>query len=364
MIPIVKPFLPELSLYNAQVGQIFDRNYLTNNGPVLRELEAKLAEYFGVPHLLLVANGTIAIQIALMALEIKGKVITTPFSFAATSSTLAAMGLTPEFADIDAQSLNIDPKTISEAQLAHSSAILPVHVYGNACDVDELASLAKQHDLKIIYDAAHTFGAKYKGKALLSYGDAATISLHATKIFHTVEGGAIAFKHKQDYEKAKQLINFGFDSNNMPNLVGINAKMSELHAAMGLCLFEYIDNITSHRAELFQRYQEKLDSLVYMQEYAETCRPNGAYAPIILANEAELEGVQEHLAGLAIQTRRYFYPSLSLMECYKGAGDTPIANDICSRVLCLPMYYELSFEQVDFICASVSKFLTYYRGRK
>lgn len=361
MIPIVKPFLPKFDAYSTRIEGIFERNYLTNNGPVLRELEQKLADYFEVPYLLLVANGTLAIQVALMALEVKGKVITTPFSFAATSSTLSALGIDPIFSDIDKESLNLDPQAISNEALSSASAILPVHVYGNACDVKVLEALADKHQLKVIYDAAHTFGAEYDGKPLLAYGDAATISLHATKIFHTVEGGAVAFKNKADYEKAKQLINFGFDANNIPNLVGINAKMSEIHAAMGLSLFEHVESITSHRAQLAAQYINNLKGHVSFPFFAETCKPNGAYAPIILNNEAELEALQAHFASIEIQTRRYFYPSLSLVECYKGAGDTPISNDICSRILCLPMYYELSFEQVDFICDAVIAFLKRYR---
>ncbi len=361
MIPIVKPFLPKFEAYSARIEDIFERNYLTNNGPVLQELEQKLADYFKVPYLLLVSNGTLAIQVALMALEVKGKVITTPFSFAATSSTLSALSIDPIFSDIDRETLNLDPKAISTDALKSASAILPVHVYGNACDVKTLEALAQEHQLKVIYDAAHTFGAEYDGKPLLAYGDAATISLHATKIFHTVEGGAVAFKNKADYEKAKQLINFGFDANNMPNLVGINAKMSEIHAAMGLSLFEHVESITSHRAQLAAQYINNLKGHVSFPFFTETCKPNGAYAPIILNNEAELETLQAHFASLEIQTRRYFYPSLSLVECYKGAGETPIANDICSRVLCLPMYYELSFEQVDYICDTVIDFLKQYR---
>jgi len=362
MIPIVKPYLPDSDKYKHYIDGIFARNYLTNNGPLLRELECKLAEYFDVPYLLLVSNGTIAIQVAMMALDVKSKVITTPFSFAATSSTLACQGITPIFADIDNNSLNIDVDSIDKQSLQEATAFLPVHVYGNVCNVEKIDKLAKQYDLKVIYDAAHTFGATYKGKSLMSYGDAATISLHATKIFHTVEGGAIAFKRKEDYLKAKQLINFGFNENNIPNLVGLNAKLSEIHAAMGLCLFDEVDNITEHRAALYDYYYQNLKSVVSFPQFNDDCLPNGAYVPILLNDEQELLALQSELLSHDIQTRRYFYPSLSEMKCYQGLGVTPVANDVCKRVLCLPMYYELTFEQVDDISQLVSSLLLSIRA--
>ncbi|MBB1448375.1 DegT/DnrJ/EryC1/StrS aminotransferase family protein [Pseudoalteromonas sp. SG41-6] len=361
--PIVKPFLPPLNNYPAHIASVFERNWLTNNGPCLQKLEQQLAEYFNVEHLLLVANGTLALQVAFAALNIDTNksacVLTTPFSFAATASSLCFANLTPEFIDIDPATYNIDITKASEAQLNNATAILGVHVFGNPCDVAGIERAAKQHNLKVIYDAAHAFASDIKNTgndmaitSVLHKGDAATLSLHATKLFHSVEGGAIIFKHKADYLKAKQLINFGFDAQQYPEFVGINAKMSEVHAAMGLSVFEHLDHITSWRQQLSKRYTERLKAINTVQLQVWHCdgNNNGAYMPVVFESQTLLLKVQAALTEVGVQTRRYFYPSLSQVPAYGMRGDTPLANSLSERILCLPMFTDLTLDGVDEIC--------------
>jgi dTDP-4-amino-4,6-dideoxygalactose transaminase len=350
--PIVKPFLPAFNDYTAELDAVFERCWLTNNGPCLQQLEQHLAEYFQVDHLLLVANGTLALQVAFAALNIKNNVLTTPFSFAATASSLCFANITPEFIDIDAHSYNLDITKASAEQLNRASAILGVHVFGNPCDVNAIEQTAKKYNLKVIYDAAHAFASNLNGESVLRNGDAATLSLHATKLFHSVEGGAIVFKHKADYLKAKQLINFGFDALQHPEYIGINAKMSEMHAAMGLSLFKSLRHITAQRRALSARYAEHLSAItaVQLQQWHTAGNNNGAYMPVLFNSEAVLMQVQQALTECGVQTRRYFYPSLSRVAAYGMLGETPIANDISERILCLPMYTDLTLDGVDEIC--------------
>ncbi|TMO67089.1 DegT/DnrJ/EryC1/StrS family aminotransferase [Pseudoalteromonas aurantia] len=361
--PIVKPYLPPLENYQNKIENIFNSGWLTNNGPCVQELEKKLAEYLGVEHVLLVANGTLALSVAYMALEVSGKVLTTPYSFAATASSLLAGDLEPEFIDIDPQTLNLDINSASQAQLEKASAVVAVHVYGNPCNDEQIKEQAAQYNLKVIYDAAHTFGATYNGKALLSYGDAATLSLHATKIFHSLEGGAIIFKHKEDYLRAKQIINFGFDSQQYPGVVGINAKMSEVHAAMGLSLLPLFPDILTKRQALWTAYQNALENDLTTIKWSDNSKPNGCYFPVLLNDEAEVLFLISQLAAHGIQTRRYFYPSLNTVPAYGMSGCTPIANDTAQRVLCLPMYTELSLEGVGEITQILLDRLRRYRTK-
>lgn len=344
--PIVKPVLPELGKYQRYIESSFERCWLTNKGPLHQELEVRLAEYLGVENLMLVANGTLALQVAYKALELQGDVITTPFSFAATAGSLKWQNLRPEFVDVDPTSLNLCPKKIDEffslKNTSNVNALVAVHVFGNPCEVDRIDELAQKHRLKVIYDAAHAFGSQYKKQSLLNYGDASTLSLHATKIFHCVEGGAIIFKCKETLEKAKQLINFGFDSNNNPQYTGINAKMSEMHAAMGLALFDRIDEILQKRQALVYEYKKQLNGYLQFQTWHAEGENNGAYMPVVFDSEQSLLSTMQHLTYKGIQSRRYFYPSLSEVPAYGMHGDTPIANDISRRILCLPMYFDLS----------------------
>ncbi|MDG1750967.1 MAG: DegT/DnrJ/EryC1/StrS family aminotransferase [Thalassotalea sp.] len=345
--PIVKPVLPTKSIYFDKVNDIYDRCWLTNNGPLLQELECKLSEYLNVENLMLVSNGTLALHLAYRALNIQGKVITTPFSFAATASSICWENNQPLFNDINERSLNIEPSIIKNNE---AKSIVAVHVFGNPCEVEQIEKIAKENNQTVIYDAAHAFGVKYKGNSIFNFGDASTLSLHATKLFHSVEGGAIVFKKQENMEMAKQLINFGFDENNIPSQIGINAKMSEFHAAMGLAVFDMIEDIIDHRKVLAFEYIKHLTGVVELQGWHCESENNGAYMPVLLKSEKELLDVQIALTLKGIQTRRYFYPSLSTVDIYGKRGSTPIANSISLRVLCLPMYFDLSISDVSYIC--------------
>ena len=355
--PIVRPVLPSSSGYFSRLEQVFASRWLTNSGPMQQELEARLADYLGVKYLLLVSNGTLALQVAYKALGLGPQVLTTPFSFAATASSLVWQQHQCQFVDIDRHSFNIDPNAITEQQWQQADGLVATHVFGNPCAVESLAAKAQQTKTKLIYDAAHAFGCQYQGQSLLNYGDASTLSLHATKIFHTVEGGAIVFKHEQDWLTAKQLINFGFDGQQYPELVGINSKMSEVHAAMGLALFEQIETIQQQRCQSVADYQHHLSGVVEFQHWCSHSHNNGAYMPILLADEGQLLRVMAHLQHKGIQTRRYFYPSLSQVPCYGRQGDTPIANRISQRVLCLPLYYGLERQDIRVITQAVKEAL-------
>ncbi len=353
LYPIVKPVLPSINKYAAHIEGVFKRNWLTNNGPLLQELEIRLADYLNVENLLLVSNGTLALQVAYAALNVSGKVLTTPFSFAATASSLCWQKLTPHFVDINPLTFNLELSSSATPLNEDYSAIVGVHVFGNPCEIEQIDDYAQQHSLNVIYDAAHAFGSEYRGQSLLSYGDAATISLHATKLFHCVEGGAIVFKDKDKLAKARQMINFGFDVNGIPDCIGINAKMSEMHAAMGLTMLDVIDDILDKRQNLVAHYQKQLAGVVNFQQWHVHGNNNGAYMPVLFQSEAELNRVSAVLTAQGIQNRRYFYPSLAEVSAYDGLGDTPIANDISRRVLCLPLYFDLSFTDVEFIANAV-----------
>jgi len=349
--PIVKPVVPSKSKYYSYISDVFERNWLTNNGPLLKEFELRLAEYLKVDNLMLVSNGTLALHLAYKALNVKKEVLTTPFSFAATASSICWEGHTPTFVDINEKSLNIEHSLLNSS--CPRTSIVAVHVFGNPCEVEAIEKMAKENGQAVIYDAAHAFASHYKGKSVLKYGDASTLSLHATKIIHSVEGGAIIFKDKDKLELAKQMINFGFDSNNIPASIGINAKMSEMHAAMGLTMLDKVDEILEHRQQLVYEYQHQLKSIVAFQQWHEHGENNGAYMPILLRSEAELKLVMEHLTAKGIQSRRYFYPSLSQVEAYGQQGFTPTANDISLKVLCLPIYFELTINGVIDICNEI-----------
>ncbi len=337
MIPVTKPYLPEIGRYISYIERCYENNQLTNNGPLAQELKARLEEYLGVQNLLLVANGTLALQIAYKVLGVSGKAITTPFTFVATSSSLKWEGIEPVYADIDAQSLDLSPEKVLEAIDPEVTALVPVHVYGNPCDVEAFDQIAKEHDLKIIYDAAHAFGVRLNGKSILQWGDAATLSFHATKVFHTVEGGAIVFKKKEDYERACRLINFGYEGGEVVD-EGINAKMSEFHAAMGLSMLDEIETVLAKREGVHQRYYEALKDHFEMPVWKEGATRNYAYFPVLFPSEDVLLKTQERLNEAGIFPRRYFYPSLDALGHNQSDGENAISRDWASRVLCLPMY--------------------------
>ena len=349
MINVTKTYLPNKEKYQKYVDEIFESGWITNNGPMVQKLEKRLAEYLGVKNIVLVSNGTAALEIAYRTLGLKGFVITTPFSFVATTSSLVTNQLLPIFADIDPNSLNLDPKNIEELSTPNTSAILPVHVFGNACEVEEIEEIANKYNLKVIYDAAHAFDVKYKDKSVLNYGDISTLSFHATKLFHTIEGGALIINDDKLAQKARYLINFGIkNAEEIPHL-GTNAKMNEFEAAMGLCLLDDIKEIEEKRKIVIENYRKELKDLVQFQKQNENATENYSYFPIAFKNEEQLLKVQKALNEKQIFPRRYFYPSLDTLTYIEPKQECKISRDISKRILCLPIYAELEKENQDTI---------------
>tara|TARA_R110002049_G_scaffold257479_1_gene432912 strand:+ start:349 stop:1431 length:1083 start_codon:yes stop_codon:yes gene_type:complete len=350
MIPVTKPYLPSREKLNQYLDGIYEREWLTNNGPLLQELTQRLEAYLGVQNLLLVSNGTLALQIAYRALGISGQqtnaeAITTPFTFAATASSLKWEGVTPIFTDIDAQSWCLDPARIEAAITDNTRAIVPVHVFGNACEVEQIDALAKRHNLKVVYDAAHAFNVTYRDKSLLSYGDASTLSFHATKLFHSVEGGAIIFKRKEDLERAKQMINFGITGADTIGEVGINAKMNEFQAAMGLSVLDEIEHNLAGRQAVWESYAQLLEGKTTFQQRQPHVSNNHAYFPVLLESEDEVKALIERLNEQQIYPRRYFYPSLDTQQVF-GDQYCPISRYIAKSIVCLPLFSKADYKKV------------------
>lgn len=350
MIPVTRSYLPNKEKFKAYVDQIYNSGWLTNRGNLLLELEQRLAAYLGVKHLVLVANGSIALQVAYQALNLTGEVITTPFSFAATANTLVWEKLKPVFADIDPYSFNLNPENIESLINANTSAIVPVHVYGNPCQIEAIQAIANKHNLKIIYDAAHAFGVQYKGQSILNHGDISTLSFHATKLFHTIEGGAVITQSDEIAHKVRLLINFGITSPTTIEEIGTNAKMNEFEAAMGLCVLDEIEAIKMGRKQVWQTYQEALQGKVDFQQWNADSENNYAYAPVLFKNETELLKVEVKLQENDVTPRRYFYPSLDTLDYLESKEVCKYARDIASRVLCLPMFPNLEKNSQDRIC--------------
>lgn len=354
MINVTKTFLPDLSEYQAYLEQIWQKAWVTNNGPLVRELEERLKAYLGVKHLLFCTNGTVVIQLALKVLNIHQEVITTPFSYCATATAPLWENATPVFVDIEPQSLCLDPSLIEAAITPQTQAILATHVYGNPCAVEEIEAIARKYQLRVIYDAAHAFGVKVGERSLLSYGDIATCSFHATKVFHSIEGGAIITNDDEIAEKLTLYRSFGHVNDDY-FLPGINAKNSEFHAAMGLCVFKHFPDIMARRAVIISAYQKQLD-------WTHLSRPtisrsdfsyNSAYFPIIFDSEAILLDVVQALKEEGVVPRRYFYPSLNQLPYVKYRA-CPVSEDIALRILCLPLYYDLAETDVERICRVVN----------
>lgn len=341
MIPVTRSYLPNKEKFKAYIDQIYDNGWLTNNGRLLLELEKRLAAYLGVKHLILVANGSLALQVAYKALNLTGDVITTPFSFAATTNTLVWEGLNPVFADIDPCSFNLNPANIESLINSKTSAIVPVHVFGNPCDVEAIRTIANKHNLKVIYDAAHAFGSQYKGQSVLNYGDISTLSFHATKLFHTIEGGAVITHDEELAKKIRLLINFGITSPTSIESLGTNAKMNEFEAAMGLCVLDEMEIINEGRQQVWQKYQAALQDKVVFQQWNRHSLNNNAYAPVLFKSGAELLVVEAKLKENGIVPRRYFYPSLDILEYLPNKKICSYSRDVASRVLCLPMFIGL-----------------------
>ncbi len=359
MIPVTKPFLPPKQDYDILLSQIWNRNWLTNNGPLLNNLELALKDYLNLDHLLITGNGTIAIQMAIKAFELSGEIITTPFSYIATTSSIVWENCTPVFADITTDSLTIDPNKIEELITDKTSAIIATHIYGIPCDVEKIEQIAQKHNLRVIYDGAHAFGTVYKGKSLLTYGDITTLSTHATKLFHTVEGGAVITSNPDILKKLAYLRNFGHDGPDKFNGVGINGKNSEFHAAMGIANLKYINQILDKRKSDSKRYDNWLCKFPIQKPIVpKDTVYNYSYYPIIFKNEEITLKVFDELKKNEIFARRYFYPSLSTLS-YVPKQNTPISDDISSRILCLPLYYDLSEQEIDLISRIIIRTIKY-----
>lgn len=357
MINVTKSYLPDLDEYTAYLKGIWERVHLTNDGPLLRELEEQMKAFLGVRHLKYCANGTVVLQMALKALNITKEVITTPFSYVATTNALLWEGCTPVFADVRPDDFCIDPDAIEALITENTQAIMATHVYGNACRIDEIQAIADKYALKVIYDAAHTFGASYNGRSILSYGDLSTCSFHATKVFHTVEGGCIVTDSDEMAEKLHFYRSFGHRNDDYRS-IGINAKNSELHAAMGLCVLPKVRDLIAARREVFNFYNARLD---FSKMTRPTLTPgvdyNYAYYPVVFDSEETLLRVMDALKVQDVLPRRYFYPSLNTLPFLKTYQPCPVSEDIALRVLCLPLYPGLSGEDADRIANIVNEAL-------
>ena len=341
MINVTKPYLPSQEKLQLYISEIYKTGWLTNNGPLLKTFENRLKEYLGVKNLILVTNGTLALQVAYKALKLKGEVITTPFSFVATSSSLLWENLEPIFCDIDKDNLTIDYQNIESLINKNTSAIVPTHVFGNSCDIEEIENIAKKYKLKTIYDASHCFDTNYKKQNILNFGDISTISFHATKLFHTIEGGAIITNNDKLAKQVRLLINFGFTGPEKIEEIGINAKMNEFQAAMGLAILDEIDTIKEKRETVWRYYKEHIPKNIQLLDWNKNCTLNYAYFPIILKTEKQLLHLLEVFGKNNIYPRRYFNPSLNTLDYIKKKQSCPISEDISKRILCLPIYPDL-----------------------
>ncbi len=338
MTYVTKIYMPDKEKFKAYIDGIYESGWLTNNGPLLQKLEKKLEEYLGVKNLLCVSSGTEALQLAYRILEMEGEVVTTPFSFVATTNAIAAERLTPVFADIDTESFNIDPKNIESAITDKTCAIAPCHVFGNACEIDAIDEIAQKHNLKVIYDASHAFDVEYKGKHILNYGDISIISFHATKMFHTIEGGAIVIKDDVLYKKAKMVRNHGIDGPDSVVMLGINAKMNEVEAAMGLCMLEEEDIIHKERKTSYEFYIQQLEQYVQLQKKNGDSTQSYSYFPVVFRSEDEMNRVREALLEKDIAARQYFKPSLDTLSYVELRNVMTKSRDIASRILVIPMH--------------------------
>jgi len=347
MIPVTKTFLPPQEEYNLFVKRAWDKAWLTNRGELTLELEDKLKSFLGVSSLIITNNGTIPIQIALKIFGKGGEIITTPFSYVATSAAIVWENCIPVFVDINPDYLTIDETKIEAAITPKTTAILATHVFGNPCHVIEIEKIAKKHNLKVIYDAAHCFGVKYNNQSLFNFGDVSTCSFHATKLFHTGEGGAIFCDDKELFHQLYYSHNFGHNGPLEFHGLGINAKISELQSAMGLAVFPYMDHIIEERKKVVDFYNEKLNfETVKSLKIRENTAWNYSYYPVIFNSEATLLKAQQALVAENILPRRYFYPSLNTIEYTKG--DTmPFSESIASRILCLPLYVGILAEDLE-----------------
>jgi dTDP-4-amino-4,6-dideoxygalactose transaminase len=354
MINVAKSFLPPLEEYRQLIQRAWDNQWLTNRGELVLELEEKLKKHLSVSNIIVTNNGTIPLQISLKLLGKKGEIITTPFSYVATTAAIVWENCTPVFVDIHSEYLTIDETKIEAAITDKTTAILATHVFGNPCHVEAIEAIAKKYNLKVIYDAAHCFGVTYKSKSLFDYGDISTCSFHATKLFHTGEGGAI---FTNDADLQHQLFyshNFGHNGPLAFHGLGINGKMSELQAAMGLAVLPYMEAILAERIRVVNYYNENIDfSKIQALKIRENTNWNYSYYPVIFETEEKLLVVEQALNENKIFPRRYFYPSLNTIQ-YTGGGAMPIAESIASRIMCLPLYVGLTLKELKKIIKNVN----------
>lgn len=358
---VTRSSMPSIEEYIEEIKPIFENHCLTNMGPVYKKLQRQLIEYLGVPELSLFVNGHMALEMAIDALGLKekgGEVITTPFTFVSTTHAITRNGLKSIFCDIKPDDYTIDPEKIEALITDKTVAIIPVHVYGNLCDVEAIQKIADKHHLKVIYDAAHAFGVTYKGVGVGNFGDASMFSFHATKVFNTIEGGAVAFHDKQYGVPLHELKNFGIHGPEDTMAVGGNAKMDEFRAAMGICNLKRMDVCIAARKKVFERYMERLDGAegLRLPKQQENVTANYAYFPVYIDPVKfgkTRDIVFDELSERGIHARKYFYPAINEMSCYREEykdQPTPVAHDASTRILTLPMYEELALEDVDWIC--------------
>ena len=357
-ILVTKSSIPELEEYIEEIKTIWDSHWLTNMGPKHKELQKQLLEYLAVDNLELLVNGHMALELTLQAMNLQGEVITTPFTFASTTHAIVRNGLTPVFCDIDPDTYTIDVSKMERLITDRTCAIMPVHVYGNICDIEEIDRIAKKYDLKVIYDAAHTFGESYKGQGIGSFGDASCFSFHATKVFNSIEGGAVCYRDKHIGNLLYELKNFGIHGPEDVDGVGANAKMNEFCAAMGICNLRHVDAEIEKRKNVVERYRERLDGVEGLKLNADQkdVKSNYAYFPVVFDEKlfgASRNEVFEKLTENGIGARKYFYPLTNTFAAFHGkynVEDTPVALHISKRILTLPLYADLSLEDVDRIC--------------
>ncbi|KAF0200316.1 MAG: DegT/DnrJ/EryC1/StrS [Bacteroidetes bacterium] len=365
-IYVTQPALPPLEEFTELLKQIWDNKILTNNGPFHRQFENELAEYLGVKYISVFTNGTLALMTALQALRITGEVITTPFSFVATTHSLWWNNIKPVFADIDPDYFNLDPEKVEAAITPQTTAIMPVHVYGNPCKLEVFQRIADTYGLKLIYDAAHAFGVKVNGESVLNFGDLSILSFHATKVFNTIEGGAIICHDEKTKQRIDYLKNFGFADETTVIAPGINAKMNELQAAYGLLQLKYVDGNIGKRKAIADIYRVHLQDVPGIRCLPDIEGVNHAYSyfPVLVDSSGygrTRDEIYEELKRHNIFGRRYFYPLISQFPTYRGLSSSrpdnlPIATKIAEQVICLPIYPELSFDIVKSISEIISSY--------
>lgn len=360
-ILVTRSSMPELDEYVKEIASMWDTHWLTNMGPKHKAFQSALCQYLGVENIDLLTNGHMALELTLQAMNLQGEVITTPFTFASTTHAIVRNGLTPVFCDIDLETYCIDTNKIESLITDRTCAIMPVHVYGNVCNIEEIERIAHKYELKVIYDAAHTFGETYRGKGIGTFGDASCFSFHATKVFNSIEGGAVCYHDSQLGARLYELKNFGIHGPEEVSAVGANAKMNEFCAAMGICNLRHVDEEIAKRKKVVERYRENLGGTEGLQLNAvqKDVKSNYAYFPVVFEENvfgASREEVFDRLAEHGIGARKYFYPLTNTFDCFHGQYDvskTPVALHVSRRVLTLPLYADLALEDVDRICRIV-----------